>query len=315
MAPAGSVPRVKMEGSGPADHAALGDVLERSARADGALIWEGASRADGWAAATRVLRTPAAVLGAALIRHTPESPAASARLALAPEARDRAGVAATLLIEDTLAQAERMGATSVRLFIPAGATWAATAAAAQRFTKVRSIYRMVRPADAEEPSAVNLAGGLQIRPMMEGEDGAILDALNRAWRGTWNYHPITADALARDLAGQREGMFLAVSPGDDGRIVGTTHAIFDPRARNPDGGPRAWISNVTTLPDWRGRGVARALLSVGLRYLVARGAGSIGLGVDAGNEVPLQLYRSVGFEVTDTLAVWEKATDGVPRAT
>ena len=310
MLSAGPIGMLHVTAANPEDRAALADVLDRSARTDHALTWGGSGQIEGWAARTRVLRVEAVVVGVTLFRSSPESPAASIRVALAPEARDAAGAAAEALLTDALVQGSHLGTATLQLFAPAGATWVGDPAKRQGFTKVRSIYRMLRPAVAGDPPALDPAAGLRIRELGPGEDEAALQALNRAWRGTWNYHPIMADALARDLDGQRDGFLLAVPQNDPSRIVGTTHAIFDAQGKNPDGGPRAWISNVTTDPDYRGRGIARKLLTAGLRSLRARGAGSIGLGVDAGNEAPLRLYKSLGFDVSDVLDVWERAVEG-----
>ena len=78
------------------------------------------------------------------------------------------------------------------------------------------------------------------------------------------------------------------------------------RLIDPDGQPRAYISNLTVDPDYRGLGYGRALLAAGLEHLQRRGAGSITLGVDGGNATPLQLYRSAGFEVTSSIDAWDK---------
>jgi ribosomal protein S18 acetylase RimI-like enzyme len=83
--------------------------------------------------------------------------------------------------------------------------------------------------------------------------------------------------------------------------------VFDPTETNPDGQPRAWISNLTVDPEQRGRGLGRAMLLAGLASLRSRGAASITLGVDAGAATPLRLYQSVGFETVSTLQAWDKS--------
>jgi mycothiol synthase len=171
---------------------------------------------------------------------------------------------------------------------------------------VRTIYHMLRPADAP-PAVARPVPGLTIRPVAEGEDAALLAALNHAWADTWDFLPITAEMLAQDLEGQRAGMLVGTL-GQDPTIIATCHAVWEPADQNPDGSPAAWISNVTTAPAQRGKGVARALLVAGLDFLRARGARSVTLGVDAGNAAPLNLYRSVGFEVFSSVQALERAT-------
>ena len=132
----------------------------------------------------------------------------------------------------------------------------------------------------------------------------MLAALNRAWTGTWNFVEITFEMLEEDLKGQREGMLLGVDAADN--IIATCHAVFNPGEQNPDGNPRAWISNLTVDPDFRQRGVARAMLSAGIAYLRAHGASSITLGVDADNPAPFRLYQSVGFEISSSSQAWDR---------
>ena len=131
----------------------------------------------------------------------------------------------------------------------------------------------------------------------------MLAALNRAWTGTWNFVEISYDMLEHDLRGQREGMLLGVDAAD--KIIATCHAVFDPSEQNPDGNPRAWISNLTVDPGFRGRGIARAMLAAGIAHLRSRGATSVTLGVDADNPAPFRLYQSVGFEITSRVEAWD----------
>jgi ribosomal protein S18 acetylase RimI-like enzyme len=163
---------------------------------------------------------------------------------------------------------------------------------------------MLLPADAPSPATSGDLPGLSVRSIRKGEDRQVLAALNRAWNGTWNFVEISFEMLRRDLQGQRKGMLLAVNAS--GAIVATCHAVFDPTDVNPDDNPRAWISNLTVDPGYRGRGLARAMLAAGIAHLRSRGASSITLGVDANDPAPFTLYRSVGFQIASSLEAWDK---------
>jgi mycothiol synthase len=195
------------------------------------------------------------------------------------------------------------GGARVRLFVPALATWAVEAARAAGFAPVRTIAHMQLAASVPSPP-VRAIDGVAVRSIRPDEDGVVLAALNRAWEGTWNFVSITPEMLAEDLRGQRQGMLLAVDGAE--RIVATCHGLFEPDDQNPDGGPRAWISNLTVDPDYRGRGVARTLLAAGIDYLRQRGATSVTLGVDADDPAPFRLYQSVGFQIASRLQAWDK---------
>ena len=257
----------------------------------------------GWATTGRVLVAAGAVVGVAAVEYKPGAEAAEARVALLPAHRRRRQ--AVELIRATITLARGLCAPVVRLYTPVAARWAAEPAEALGFHAIREQHVMLRPADAAPPIAAPVPG-IRIRPLMDGEEPALLQFLNHAWAGTWNFRPITMGALRSDLEGQRQGMLVAVDEADHARIVGTCHAMFDQAYHNPDGQPYAWISNLTTDPASRGRGLGRALLVAGLHYLRAKGAGSIALGVDGGATVPLALYRSVGFATISAVAISER---------
>jgi mycothiol synthase len=249
---------------------------------------------------------PEQVVGVAAIRAAEPNGARQgivhARMVLDPAHRvpDRAAA----LVDASVELARESHGGLVRQFIPSRGEWARTAVEQAGFQRVRTIYHMLRPADVP-PFEARPTPGLKIRSMRPGESPRVLEALNRAWAETWAFMPIRLEQLQEDLEGQMEGMLLGVRAEDEEQIVATVHAIYDPVDHNPDGQPRAYISNLTVDPEYRGLGYGRALLAAGLAHLKARGAASITLGVDGGNATPLQLYRSAGFEVTSSIDAWD----------
>jgi ribosomal protein S18 acetylase RimI-like enzyme len=226
-----------------------------------------------------------------------------ARIALDPAYRQHDY--APLLVEAATNLVREADAQRIRLAVPTRAAWAEPAVRAAGFQPVRTVKHMLLAADVAVPR-LSVADGVRIRPMHADEDQRLLDALNRNWADTWGFTPIHAEMLTLDLDGQRQGMLLGVDANDDTRILATCHAVFDETDRNPDGYPRAWISNLTVDPDARQRGLGRALLVAGLASLRARGAGSITLGVDADDPAPLRLYESVGFRPISAIQMWDK---------
>jgi mycothiol synthase len=284
-------------------------------------VWEASSAHDdpggrqrggwslsAWASDWRVLvprAEPERVVGVAAVRANGSAPDAGivhARVVLDPA--HRAPSRASALVDASVALAREARGTRVRTFIPSSGEWARTAVEQAGFARVRTIYHMLRPADVPTFES-RPTPGLSIRGMRSGEEPRVLAALNRAWAGTWAFMPIRPEQLEQDLDGQREGMLLGVRADDHEQIVATVHAIYDPTDQNPDGQPRAYISNLTVDPEYRALGYGRALLAAGLDHLKARGAASITLGVDGGNATPLQLYRSAGFEVISSIDAWD----------
>jgi mycothiol synthase len=255
-----------------------------------------------WATHTRVLEVGKRPVGVVAVRAEPAPDhAMPARVALETAARQPP--LADALVEGAVDLIREAGGGRARLFVPSRAEWMHAAARDAGFEPVRMIAHMLLPASAPTP-APDAVPGLQIRSIRPEEDQRVLDALNRNWAGTWNFVSIPFEMLQEDLDGQREGMLLGVDSSD--RIIATCHAVYEPGEQNPDGNPRAWISNVTVDPDYRQRGIARVMLATGIAHLRSRGATSITLGVDAHDPAPFQLYRSVGFEISSSLEAWDK---------
>jgi len=293
----------RLRAAEPAEADAIQAVWESSYAEDDPASWSrGGWGVAAWATDTRVLAQGGRILGVVAVRAEPAPDGAMpARLALDLAARQPQHAAA--LVSGAIECVAAAGGKLVRLFVPSRAAWMREAAERAGFASVRTVAHMLMPASVPTPTG-SLPPELRLRSIYDGEDQRVLDALNRNWAGTWNFVEITFDMLREDLDGQREGMLLAVDADD--RIVATCHAVYEPTEQNPDGNPRAWISNVTVDPSFRKRGVARAMLAAGIAHLRARGASSITLGVDANDPAPFRLYTSVGFEVVTSQEAWDK---------
>lgn len=256
-----------------------------------------------WATAARLLLVDGSPIGMVAINREAGAETIEGRLALLPASRH--ATTALRLVDLLLDLAHEVGCTRLHLYTSARATWAIKAAEQRLFSLYHAFHLMLRPANAQPLPTRSAIDGISIRQLREGEESVLLEALNRAWATTWNFQPITIEALLADLQGQREGFFVAVEQADDTHIVGTVHAIFDPAARNPDEQPYAWISNLTVDPAARKQGLGRTLLTTGINHLAAKGAGSVMLGVDGAALAPMALYRSVGFEPISTTEIWE----------
>jgi mycothiol synthase len=287
----------------PSEADAVQALWEASYALDDPASWSrGGWSVAGWATHTRVLEVGERLVGVVAVRADPTPDGAMpARLAL--DTSDRQPALANALVGCAVDLIREAGGTRARLFVPSRAAWMQAAAREAGFEPVRMIAHMLLPASAPTP-VPNAVPGLKIRSIRPAEDQRVLDALNRHWAGTWNFVSIPLEMLQRDLDGQREGMLLGVDTSD--RIIATCHAVYEPGEQNPDGNPRAWISNLTVGPEYRQRGIARVMLAAGIAHLRARGATSITLGVDAHDPAPFQLYRSVGFDISSSQEAWDK---------
>ncbi|MDA1316036.1 MAG: GNAT family N-acetyltransferase [Acidobacteria bacterium] len=104
----------------------------------------------------------------------------------------------------------------------------------------------------------------------------------------WNQ---TAQDWENVLALEPQGCWVYEA---EGKIVGSTTAVTY-------GEDLAWIGMVLVLPEYRGRGIARALMEHALRYLDARGVKCVKL--DA-TDMGRPLYERLGFVEETSIERW-----------
>jgi GNAT superfamily N-acetyltransferase len=91
-----------------------------------------------------------------------------------------------------------------------------------------------------------------------------------------------------------QGKFLAWVAEEHGQIISTSGLIFFEQAPTPlnMAGNEGYILNMYTLPQWRGRGLARTLLEEIIKYVKQAGVPQVWLyATDAGRPV----YEKFGF--------------------
>lgn len=139
---------------------------------------------------------------------------------------------------------------------------------------------MARRATAAD--AVALAG---LRAAMFGAMGDDVGGDDAPWRSAaraWFAVAVDDDAV------------LVTVAEEDGAVVSSAVAVLVPRAPSPDdpAAASAHVSQVSTLPDHRGRGHARACLALLLDLLEQRGVRRADLHATRQGDA---LYRSLGF--------------------
>jgi ribosomal protein S18 acetylase RimI-like enzyme len=95
------------------------------------------------------------------------------------------------------------------------------------------------------------------------------------------------------------------------RVVGATDGRDAATATAYHDGVTAFIADVATVHEARGRGLARAVLGVAVERVRAAGCDVVGLTADA-DDWPRQLYRKLGFAVVGQ--VWSFLRPGAAAA-
>ena len=169
---------------------------------------------------------------------------------------------------------------------------------ARGYRGVRFFFGMVRPTLGDIPD-LPLPHGVEVRPVRPEEVRAIFEAEVAAFAGHWGSSAEDGgeerwqsfrDEPLNDLA-----LWQVAWAGDT--VVGMVRPYINPPDLEVLGVRRGWCENISTHADWRGRGIAKALIARALVALRDRGMTEAALGVDADNETgALGVYRAMGFE-------------------
>ena len=211
-------------------------------------------------------------------------------VAVAPQHRD--GAITGDLIESLRVDVDGKGAV---LWARIG--YVADAAAGRGWELWRVLWEMRRRLPVEN---LDLAvSGFRLASFRMGiDETAWLEANNATFAG----HPENGDMTRRDLEKRMaqtwfdpEGFILA---WDGDQVAGSCWTKV-----HESGVGEIYIVGV--VPKWEGRGLGRALVSVGLDYLASRRhAREAMLFVESGNGRAVGLYRSLGFDVTHSVEAY-----------
>jgi mycothiol synthase len=165
------------------------------------------------------------------------------------------------------------------------------------FEPVRYFEELLRPLDDLPP--LPEVPGLRIMPWPELRHAEVRALRNEAFADHWGSTPMSEHRWGQLLTAHGACVacsFVAVD--DDDRIVG-----FCWNARYPDddaltGRRDGWIDILGVARDWRGRGVASALIVTSLHAFARAALTHASIGVDSESPTgAARLYRALGFEL------------------
>jgi mycothiol synthase len=147
------------------------------------------------------------------------------------------------------------------------------------------------------------------RSLQPGEEGRLTELQNRSFAGTWGFNPDTIEEITHRVNlpnSSPDDIFLIF---DSDKPIGYcwTRIEFWKKKAPGEGTGRIYMLGVD--PDYRGRGMSRQLLLIGLSYLKSKSLRVAVLTVDRENKAARALYRSVGFELWKSSLWYEKRLD------
>ena len=119
--------------------------------------------------------------------------------------------------------------------------------------------------------------------------GSTYDSESRIPDEEWQHRAAMAATGARAI-----GITATV----DGRWVGMARGVVDDEAPPDEPNPSVWLVGVYVTPEWRGRGVGRAVSEAVVDWARERGAREVLLHVADWNDGARRVYESIGFAAT-----------------
>jgi mycothiol synthase len=225
---------------------------------------------------------------------------------LEPDARGR-GIEELLLrhallrAEEIIAEFGRDRTMAVTSFVMSRDERQRIAVERAGFDRVRAGVELVRP-NLDDIPDLPMPEGFEIRHIAADDRAMhrrVWEAAKRAFAESYGEHAQTEDQYDRWLTSSEFNPPLwRVAFRGDAIAAQILNYLDDLEA---DGSRIGWTESISTQPEFRRRGLARALLAESLRTVRDAGATKAALGADSQNPNQAQaLYESMGFRVVST---------------
>lgn len=177
---------------------------------------------------------------------------------------------------------------------------------AESYEPVRFFAEMLRSLREPIPDHP-LPPGLEIRQVEPGDHRRIFYAEAEAFRDHWGYREWTDVDLNRTFTSPDLDTSLWRVVWDRGEVAAVTETFIHAEENAALGHEHGWLERISTRRQWRGRGVAKAMIASAMLALRERGMSHAALGVDADNPSgAFALYEGLGFHVVNRMEVLAK---------
>ena len=155
-----------------------------------------------------------------------------------------------------------------------------------------------------------LPQGLEVRPVEPEHMRPIWEADAESFLDHWGARRPTEEDWEGFLDRPFTDPSLWKVAWEGDRVVGQVRSFINTDENEEYDRLRGYTENISTIREWRGRGVARALICQSMRILRDRGMHEAALGVHTENPTgAFHLYSSLGFVVESTGAAYERPFD------
>lgn len=159
----------------------------------------------------------------------------------------------------------------------------------------------------EDIPTAELPEGIEARPVQEADWRNVWDAANEAFRDHWGFVEPTEKDYQAYLGSKYFQPDLWQVAWDGDRVVASVMNYINHDHNQAFDQKVGWTENISTLKEYRRRGIARALIVRSMHMHKALGMTEVALGVDTNNPTgALRLYKSLGYQTTLTWITYRK---------
>ena len=149
--------------------------------------------------------------------------------------------------------------------------------------------------------------GWEHRYFKDGDEVLLSEIQNRCFAGAWGYNPNTVADTAWQLKVRNNGPEDVILALDKGEVMGYCWTESECGREPITGQPKGRIYMLGVDGRYRGRGLGRDLLRMGLWHLKQQDCQLIDITVDTQNVAAITLYQSLGFYLCRETVWYEKS--------
>ena len=175
------------------------------------------------------------------------------------------------------------------------------------FTNIRYFYEMGRPTNIPIPEK-SLPNGLEIKPVDTKEkELTVIKASDKAFEDHFEHIPLTEEKIQAWMAQSDYNPSLWKVAWDGAKAAGSVMNFVNEAENKMMNRKRGYTEDISCLREYRGKGVASALISASIKMFRDMGMDEVTLYVDTENPSgALGLYESFGYQVKDKMVAMVK---------
>jgi len=176
----------------------------------------------------------------------------------------------------------------------------------QGYRPARFFIEMSR--SLENIPTAELPEGIEVRPVIKGEERKVWNASMDAFRDHWGYSEPKEEHYTSYKGSKyfQPDLWQVAWEGDE--IVASVMNYIDHDYNQKYDRKRGWTEDISTRKAWRQRGIAKALIVRSMHMHKAIGMTEVGLGVDTNNlSGALKLYEGLGYKKEKTFINYRKS--------